>query len=190
MEGKLESIVIAIIAGIPTYYITQRLPPIQTSSEVLQYVNHPFVQFVALLIIFWYLLTHAISWARRRIRDDGTYTLIGRMGPPREIRHKRQVGTAEMFGVNWEWEYGSQYITDDEFALADGPFCPECGSKMMDDEMKRRIRSNKPMWVCSACPFSIARPSRHLYREKKAVENYVESQIRGPDRFGNSNNSP
>lgn len=181
MKQHLEHLIIGIIASISSYLITQNIPNIQTSSEALQYINHPLIRFMLGVAILWYIVVSIVDRIRRR-RSSGPVTMI-MGGPPRQIDHIRESGVANRFGVNWEWEYGRQYRKDEPFAIADGPYCPECGAKMMTKKNTRRLRTNIHLWICSSCPFEISRPERHLGNEQEAVEHYVENKIKGPDRF-------
>lgn len=48
----------------------------------------------------------------------------------------------------------------------------------MEDENRRRIRSDEQLWRCPGYGFTQKRPGTWLYEEKEAVEKDVEAQIR------------
>jgi len=175
MRDKFESLVFGVLSGIISYYLAPALPAAPTPFNFLQYANHPGVRFVVFLLILWYVLSSIVDWVRKRSRRRVAVASVSSRAC--DIRYTRWEGVVHHFGVDWDAKYGSPGYSDDYIGVAEGPYCPECGSELMDGDESRFIRQDKPIWKCPGCPFTTARPKRFLYEEREAVGNVIEREI-------------
>lgn len=153
------------------------LPNTITEIRPLALLNNSAVQFVLIAVIALYVFSNAFSWLRSKLRKSpGHFFEV--ISPRREPTRVDQRLTAEKFGVVWPILYGRRTITGERYAYAKNPRCPECDTELMEDENRRRIRSDMFLWRCPGCGFTRKRPQTWLYEEKEAVEKDVEARIR------------
>lgn len=89
----------------------------------------------------------------------------------------------DMFGVKWRALYGHSF--GNQYAFSEGPFCPTCMFEM--DSVKKGFFFTKRYWHCIPCNKYYRIPTESSYDAGKAVERYIESEIRSGriklDRF-------
>lgn len=177
MDIGLEDVITAIIAAVVARLLLRQIPEHITDIQILQTLNDPTVQFVLLAIVAFYVLSRILTWIRRKLRGTRT-PFFEVVSPRREPTRVDDRLEAEKFGVKWPVIYGRRTVTGDRYAYAENPRCPECDTELMEDENRRRLRSDVKLWRCPGCGFSQRRPLTWLYDEKEAVEKDVEAQIR------------
>jgi ribosomal protein L37AE/L43A len=177
MDIGLEEIITAIIATVVARLLLLQIPEHVTDIQIVQILNDPTVQFVLLAVVAFYVLSRILTWIRRKLRGTRTpfFEVVSPRREPTRVDDRFEV---EKFGVKWPVIYGRRTVTADRYTYAENPRCPECATELMEDENKRRIRSNEQLWRCPGCGFTQERPRTWIYKENKAVEKDIEAQLR------------
>jgi len=81
----------------------------------------------------------------------------------------KYIFNVNMFSVKWKVLYGP-------YAFSEGPFCPKCMFEM--DSEKKGLLIKKYYWRCVPCNKFYENPERFPFDAERAVEKYIESEIR------------
>jgi hypothetical protein len=79
-----------------------------------------------------------------------------------------------MFGVKWNVLYGRSFGY--EYAFSEEPFCPKCMFQM--DSVRKGSIIQRSYWHCIPCNMYYRIPIQSSYDAGRAVERYIESEIR------------
>jgi len=88
-----------------------------------------------------------------------------------------------MFGVKWRVSIG--FSGPGEYhAYVEGSYCPKCDCELNSKtEDKFFGWSQKHLWKCPKCGFTINRPKDYLFEEKDAVEKVAISEYEKQNKF-------
>jgi len=171
MTDWMKSIATGAAGVIIGSLVVQIIPEINTTSDVVNAVNNPLVQFILITIIIYAAITKGLRWLADLLSKDegrGFYTPYGGSRPDTgtivgELRHE---------GVNWPFIWGE--TRGRYHSWVDRPNCPRCGNGLNSETNHRRIRADKPIWECPACGFSTER--RDVTDQRRSVQKIVEQE--------------
>ena len=177
MNKTLKEIAIGVIAILIGNYLVSFFPENVTDISPLAVLNSQLVQFGLIAVLAYVILSWIIEWIQNLLRESPR-PFFSVSSPRREPKFVDSAYEVTQFGVDWRVLYGRRIPTGDQYAYAKQPLCPECSAELMDDTVRKRIRSDKEIWKCPSCLFTHKRPSKFLYEEKDAVEKTVERKVR------------
>lgn len=177
MNETLKQIGVGVVSILIGNYLVSFFPENVTDISPLTVLNSQLVQFGLIVILAYVVLSTIIGWIQKLLRGspEPFFTTVTPRRKPNFIDDAYKV---DRFGVKWEVLYGRRGPTGDRYAYAENPLCPECGAELMDDTVRRRVRSDKEIWKCPGCSFTQKRPSKFLYEEKDVVEKMAEREAR------------
>ena len=77
-------------------------------------------------------------------------------------------------GVNWKCtlikSWGPSSGQGEIICTVDGPFCPKCEGKLVENKKKSLLGSRGYTWHCPRCDEDYKPDKEYLYKEKEAVE--------------------
>jgi ribosomal protein L37AE/L43A len=118
-----------------------------------------------------------LTWLRRLVfgpRIPGSSNHASRSRPD-DVESREEV---ERFGVDWEVVTGHGASAADQYAYAEDPKCPDCGTDVVPETREGRLGGETEIWRCPSCGYTTERPADHLFHEHGAVERIVDGRLR------------
>lgn len=174
MSKELKALIFAIIGSIIGELI---LGLIGISEAIPNIIGNLFQNRIfrfGLLTFLLFLIILGIQKRRESIEKRNYRNFVLGRNKPNNLLW---VGYILKYGVWWNVFYGKAFRSrGSPYAYSEGPFCPDCETKLNSRHVPSYWILEKHIWSCPNCGFEIERPGEY-YEEDKNVAKICESEI-------------
>lgn len=172
MEDWKQNLAIGAASILLGRVLLNLMPEIETSSDVIDVLNSPLVQFLLLAIIIYVVISSIVDWFTRIVtKNDGSKRLVRTYNASKPDK-RTIVGEIRYERVNWPFMWGRN--RGQFFGWVDRPNCPTCGTGLDNENIQRRIWFDKSIWDCPSCDFSVEASDQ--VDRRRSVQRIVEQE--------------
>lgn len=178
IKSRIVDLIVSIVGAAIFSLLAAAFPAFSVgnigTAVGLRVLNNLFAQLAVLTITFFIALIgvrRLFEWNRERRKPSPGPPIAIVKRPPRNVLWG---GFIEKYGVLWRARYGQKRFGG-TFAHIEGPFCPNCGTKLNTGEKTRFIRGKAEVWHCPDCGKDYIRPVEAYLNEADNVKKVCES---------------
>ncbi|KXA93213.1 hypothetical protein AKJ64_01200 [candidate division MSBL1 archaeon SCGC-AAA259E17] len=166
-KDLIKGIVVGVISDIIVGFLLYLFPSLPQVPEIVS--------------PFWWILLPVVFVAffvgLGLMRGNGSGAGLVAVGTdyPKHVQDSQDF---QKFGVWWRGTLGRLYRTGDLYVHMEGPFCPNCATKLSSNKNEKFLGwFTEHTWICPDCEEEYERPKKFLYKEKNAAKSIAKKKF-------------